>query len=95
MSVPEVLRPYIRGSPEFFEYTKDLPKDSTSLKVKGKTDKGPKPKIPPPAHAAAAEEGANKDQKSKTRPPPPPAPADDGTDGGTDEAKDKMEKLQV
>lgn len=45
--MPEVLRPYIRGAPEFFEYTKELPKDSTSLKVKGKTDKGAKPKIEP------------------------------------------------
>ncbi|KAI9790375.1 MAG: Cytosolic seryl-tRNA synthetase [Peltula sp. TS41687] len=47
MMVPEVLRPYLRGQPEFFEYTKELPKDSTSMKVKGKTDKGPKPKIEP------------------------------------------------
>lgn len=45
--VPEVLRPYLRGQPEFFEYTKELPKDSTSMKVKGKTDKGPKSKIEP------------------------------------------------
>ena len=47
--MPEVLRPYIRGQPEFFEYTKELPKDSTSLKVKGKADKGAKPKIQPAA----------------------------------------------
>ncbi len=46
--MPEVLRPYIRGSPEFIEYTKELPKDSTSLKVKGISDKGAKSKIQPP-----------------------------------------------
>lgn len=45
--MPEVLRPYLRGQPDFYEYTKELPKDSTSMKVKGKTDKGPKPKIQP------------------------------------------------
>ncbi|KAI9841926.1 MAG: Cytosolic seryl-tRNA synthetase [Sclerophora amabilis] len=49
--VPEVLRKYILGSPEFLEFTKELPKDSTSLKVKDKTDKGPKPKIEPPRGA--------------------------------------------
>ncbi|KAI9757869.1 MAG: Cytosolic seryl-tRNA synthetase [Chaenotheca gracillima] len=51
LKVPEVLRKYIRGQPEFMEYTKELPKDSTSLKVKNKTDKGPKPKIQPPKGA--------------------------------------------
>lgn len=33
--VPEVLRKYIPGNPEFLPYTKELPKDSTSLRVKG------------------------------------------------------------
>jgi seryl-tRNA synthetase len=36
--VPEVLRKYIPGSPEFLPFVKDLPKDSTSQKAKGKTD---------------------------------------------------------
>ncbi|KAF2719578.1 serine-tRNA ligase [Polychaeton citri CBS 116435] len=33
--VPEVLRKWIPGQPEFLPYTKELPKDSTSVKVKG------------------------------------------------------------
>ncbi len=49
--MPEALRPYLKGSPEFIEYTKELPKDSTSLKVKGKAEgkggRGPQPKIEP------------------------------------------------
>lgn len=34
--MPEVLRKYVPGAPEFIEYTKDLPKDTTSAKAKGK-----------------------------------------------------------
>lgn len=34
--VPEPLRKYIPGAPEFLPYTKELPKDSTSQKAKGK-----------------------------------------------------------
>ncbi|KAK6462232.1 Seryl-tRNA synthetase, cytoplasmic [Scheffersomyces coipomensis] len=34
--VPEVLRKYIPGEPEFIPFTKDLPKNSTSQKKKGK-----------------------------------------------------------
>ena len=60
LRVPEVLRPYIRGSPDFIEYTKELPKDSTSLKIKEKAEKGPKPKIQPPPTAADAAEEAKK-----------------------------------
>lgn len=41
--VPEVLRPYMPGNPEFIPFTKELPKDSTSfqkgdLKAKSKVD---------------------------------------------------------
>ena len=36
INVPEPLRKYIPGAPEFIPYTKDLPKDSTSQKAKGK-----------------------------------------------------------
>ncbi|KAJ5888882.1 hypothetical protein N7495_008923 [Penicillium taxi] len=36
IEVPEVLRKYIPGAPTFLPYTKDLPKDSTSQKSKGK-----------------------------------------------------------
>lgn len=39
LRVPEVLRKYIPGNPEFIEYTKELPKDSTSQKAKGKSGK--------------------------------------------------------
>lgn len=45
LRVPEVLRKYIPGAPEFIEYTRELPKDSTSQKAKGKAA-GPKPKLP-------------------------------------------------
>lgn len=51
--MPEVLRKYIPGQPDFIEYTRDLPKGSTSQK--GKPEKpdtkddrsggGPKGKI--------------------------------------------------
>ncbi|THC89962.1 hypothetical protein EYZ11_010580 [Aspergillus tanneri] len=34
--VPEPLRKYIPGAPEFLPYTKELPKDTTSQKPKGK-----------------------------------------------------------
>lgn len=41
--VPEVLRPYMPGTPDFIPFTKELPKDSTSFqksdpKAKGKVD---------------------------------------------------------
>lgn len=43
--MPEVLRKYIPGAPDFIGYTKDLPKDSTSQKAKDNAA-GPKPKLP-------------------------------------------------
>lgn len=50
IEVPQVLRKYIPGQPEFLPYTKELPKDSTSLKAKGQAEgKGAKagaPKVP-------------------------------------------------
>ena len=48
IEVPEVLRKYIPGQPEFLPYVKELPKDSTSLKAKGKAAdaKGGTPKLP-------------------------------------------------
>lgn len=48
IEVPEVLRPYIKGQPEFIPYTKELPKDSTSKKAKGtaETKGGKPPKVP-------------------------------------------------
>lgn len=38
IEVPEVLRKYIPGQPEFLPFTKELPKDSTSLKAKGQAE---------------------------------------------------------
>ncbi|KAH0538616.1 hypothetical protein FGG08_004817 [Glutinoglossum americanum] len=38
-NVPEPLRKYIPGSPGFIEFTKELPKDTTSQKLKGKAAK--------------------------------------------------------
>jgi len=48
MVVPEPLRKYIPGQPEFLPYVKELPKDSTSLKAKGKDESkgGKPPKVP-------------------------------------------------
>ncbi|KAJ6096778.1 Serine--tRNA ligase cytoplasmic [Penicillium sp. IBT 16267x] len=40
IEVPEVLRKYIPGNPEFLPYVKELPKDTTSQKVKAKQTKG-------------------------------------------------------
>ncbi|KAI9721469.1 MAG: hypothetical protein M1812_002231 [Candelaria pacifica] len=57
INVPEVLRKYIPGAPEFIEYTKELPKDSTSQKIKGKSDKGSKPKIQPASNDAVEKFG--------------------------------------
>ncbi|KAL8909644.1 MAG: hypothetical protein Q9207_000142 [Kuettlingeria erythrocarpa] len=45
LRVPEVLRKYIPGAPDFIPYTRDLPKDSTSQKAKDRVA-GPKPKLP-------------------------------------------------
>ncbi|MCJ1485598.1 Cytosolic seryl-tRNA synthetase [Schaereria dolodes] len=50
--VPEVLRKYIPGSPELIEYTRELPKNTTSQKAKGKAS-GPLPDAPSPSDAAA------------------------------------------
>jgi len=46
-----VLRKYIPGQPSFLPYTKELPKDSTSLKQKNLAA-GPATKIPPKDEAA-------------------------------------------
>ncbi|KAL9045533.1 MAG: hypothetical protein Q9206_007277 [Seirophora lacunosa] len=46
LKVPEVLRKYIPGAPEFIEYTKELPRDTTSQRARGKAA-GPKTKLPP------------------------------------------------
>ncbi|KAF7957550.1 hypothetical protein EAE96_003127 [Botrytis aclada] len=55
-NVPEPLRKYLPGAPEFIAFSKELPKDTTSQKAKSKVEKAPKPKVAPvgatPAEAA-------------------------------------------
>jgi seryl-tRNA synthetase len=46
-NVPEPLRKYLPGAPEFLPFTKELPKDTTSQKAKAKVEKAPKPKVAP------------------------------------------------
>jgi len=57
IEVPEPLRKYIPGAPEFLPYIKELPKDSTSQKSKPKpkVDGAPAggPKLNPPVDAVA------------------------------------------
>ena len=50
-NVPEVLRKYIPGQPEFLPFVRELPKDTTSSKAAGKAP-GPKPKVAAPGEAA-------------------------------------------
>ena len=50
--VPEVLRKWIPGGLDFIPYTKDLPTDTTSNKVKGKAP-GPKAQVPASTKDAA------------------------------------------
>lgn len=52
--MPEVLRKYIPGAPEFIEYSRELSKDTTSSKAKNKAA-GPKA-VAPPSTSAATEE---------------------------------------
>jgi len=47
--VPEVLRPFMPEQPAFLPFVKELPKDSTSLKAKGKAEMpkgGAMPQLP-------------------------------------------------
>jgi seryl-tRNA synthetase len=46
-NVPEPLRKYLPGVPDFIPFTKELPKDTTSQKAKGKVEKASKPKVVP------------------------------------------------
>lgn len=55
--IPEVLRKWIPGAPEFIPYSKELPEDTTSAKAKAKSsDKGVKQKVAA-AGAAVADAG--------------------------------------
>jgi seryl-tRNA synthetase len=55
--VPEPLRKYLPGAPEFISFTKELPKDSTSQRAKAKAEKSGKA---PKAVAGTAAEVAEK-----------------------------------
>ncbi|KAH8683096.1 hypothetical protein BGZ60DRAFT_467454 [Tricladium varicosporioides] len=46
-NVPEPLRKYLPGAPEFIPFSKELPKNTTSQKAKGKAEKAPQPKVAP------------------------------------------------
>ncbi|XXH00255.1 hypothetical protein Hte_006597 [Hypoxylon texense] len=56
LRVPEPLRKYIPGAPDFIPFTKELPKDTTSSKAKAKAEKGVKQKVAA-AGAAVADAG--------------------------------------
>lgn len=62
--MPEPLRKYLPGAPEFIPFTKELPKDSTSQKVKGRVEKAPKPVVAPVGDGAT--EAAEKLKHIKT-----------------------------
>lgn len=63
-NVPEPLRKYLPGAPEFIPFTKELPKDTTSQKTKGKAgDKTPKPKVAPVGGGATEATDRLKDLK--------------------------------
>lgn len=67
VEVPEVLRGYMRGK-EFIPYVKELPKDSTSLKAKGKAEgKGEKvPAAKVPAEGEVVERPKHKADEVKS-----------------------------
>lgn len=44
-NVPEPLQKYLPGAPTFIPFTKELPKDSTSQRAKGKAEKASKPVV--------------------------------------------------
>ncbi|KAI1398128.1 seryl-tRNA synthetase [Hypoxylon fuscum] len=54
LRVPEPLRKYLPGAPEFIPFTKELPKDTTSAKAKAKAEKGVKQKVAAAGDAVAA-----------------------------------------
>lgn len=54
LRIPEPLRKYLPGAPDFIPFTKELPQNTTSQKAKGKADKGAKPKVAAAVDAAAS-----------------------------------------
>jgi seryl-tRNA synthetase len=62
--VPEPLRKYLPGAPEFIPFSRELPKDSTSQKVKCKVVKAQKSVSPPTSGDAAEAADKLKDMKT-------------------------------
>lgn len=60
LRVPEPLRKYLPGAPDFIPFTKELPKDTTSQKQKAKENKASKPKEAAKAAAGAAADTVGK-----------------------------------
>ncbi|KAK7749888.1 Cytosolic seryl-tRNA synthetase [Cytospora paraplurivora] len=58
LRVPEPLRKYLPGAPDFIPYTKELPKDTTSAKQKAKDKKAPSKPKEAAKEAAGAAAGA-------------------------------------
>ncbi|ROW15536.1 hypothetical protein VPNG_02318 [Cytospora leucostoma] len=58
LRVPEPLRKYLPGAPDFIPYTKELPKDTTSVKQKAKDKKAPSKPKEAAKEAAGAAAGA-------------------------------------
>lgn len=54
MRVPEPLRKYLPGAPDFIPFTKELPKDTTSAKKTKENNKAPKVKEAAKTVAGAA-----------------------------------------
>ena len=68
--MPEVLRKYIPGQPEFLPWQRELPKDTTSAKVKAKAGDSKAPK----EAKQAVDAGAG---VAKAAPAPGPAATED------------------
>ncbi|KAH6684385.1 seryl-tRNA synthetase-like protein [Halenospora varia] len=62
-NVPEPLRKYLPGAPEFIPFSKELPKNTTSQKAKGKVEKAPQPKVAPVGGGATDTSDKLKDLK--------------------------------
>jgi seryl-tRNA synthetase len=62
--VPEPLRKYLPGAPEFIPFSKELPRDSTSQRAKGKVEKAQRQTFSPTNGDAA--EAADKLKDLKT-----------------------------
>lgn len=58
--MPEPLRKYLPGAPEFIPFTKELPKDTTSQKQKAKENKAPKAKEAAKTTAGVAADAVSK-----------------------------------